>query len=128
MAGRFLLDTNIVTALFLPEPQVEAALREQQIYLSATVLGELYFGADKGTRRGEITTRIDRFAAGSRVLPCDQRTAQIYGEVKWQLRISGSPIPENDIWIAAVALQHDLTLATRDKHFAVVPNLRVVAW
>jgi len=62
------------------------------------------------------------------ILPCDAETAFWYGIVKDGLRRTGQPIPENDIWIAAIALQHGLTLATRDKHFQTVENLISETW
>ncbi len=62
------------------------------------------------------------------VLGCDSDTARRYGEVKNALRLKGRPIPENDIWIAAVALQHGLTLITRDGHFNEIEELTVEAW
>jgi predicted nucleic acid-binding protein len=52
----------------------------------------------------------------------------MYGEVKAELARLGKPIPDNDLWIAAVARQHDLPLATRDAHFALVPGLKTLAW
>jgi tRNA(fMet)-specific endonuclease VapC len=55
-------------------------------------------------------------------------TARQYGEVKNRLRLKGRPLPENDVWIAALALQHDLILVTRDAHFQEVENLQPVAW
>jgi tRNA(fMet)-specific endonuclease VapC len=58
-------------------------------------------------------------------MPCDAATAREYGRIKEILRAKGKPIPENDIWIAAMAVQHGLTLATRDQHFGEVPNLVV---
>jgi tRNA(fMet)-specific endonuclease VapC len=62
------------------------------------------------------------------VLLCDVDVAWRYGEVKKLLRDKGRPIPENDIWIAAIALKHDLTLATRDVHFGEVTGLKTAAW
>jgi tRNA(fMet)-specific endonuclease VapC len=62
------------------------------------------------------------------VLGCDVGSAQRYGEIKDQLSKKGRPIPENDIWVAAVALQYDLTLVSRDEHFGLVPGLRAEAW
>lgn len=59
---------------------------------------------------------------------CDEATARMYGEVKAALRKKGRPIPENDVWIAALARQYDLRLISRDKHFATVENLDVEAW
>ena len=62
------------------------------------------------------------------MLPCDTATAQQYGDIKNQLRAKGRPIPENDIWIAAIAMQYQLTLVARDGHFHEVDGLQVETW
>ena len=62
------------------------------------------------------------------MLPCDLGTAAAYGQIKDELRLKGRPIPENDVWIAAVARQHGLILASRDDHFRSVDGLAVEAW
>jgi len=59
---------------------------------------------------------------------CQATTAQQYGDIKNQLRAKGRPIPENDIWIAAIAMQYQLTLVARDGHFHEVDGLQVEAW
>jgi tRNA(fMet)-specific endonuclease VapC len=71
---------------------------------------------------------VDKFAAANRVLGCDSTTAQHYGEIKKVLREKGRPIPENDIWIAATAKQHDLTVASRDNHFDYIDGLSTEHW
>ena len=86
------------------------------------------FCARKSTRVQDNLARIDDFASTNVVLACDTETARRYGEIKERLRARGRPIPENDIWIAAIALQHALTLATRDAHFETVEGLRLAAW
>ncbi len=96
--------------------------------LSCIVLGELYFGANKSARISENLRRIEEFIADYLLLGCDKGTAEIYGRVKNQLRSKGRPIPENDIWIAAQAIQHGLTLVTRDEHFKKVDGLTLKAW
>ena len=58
----------------------------------------------------------------------DQTTSETYGRVKAELAETGSLIPDNDIWIAAMARQFDLPLVTRDSHFAAVPRLTTLAW
>ena len=58
----------------------------------------------------------------------DTNTAREYGEIKSALQAEGRLIPENDIWIAAIAQQHDLTLVTRDEHFKEVKHLKVEVW
>ena len=72
--------------------------------------------------------RIDEFAASCAVLGCDIDTSRHYGQIKHSLRLKGRPIPENDIWIAAVAQQHGLTVVSRDAHFEEVDNLSLERW
>jgi tRNA(fMet)-specific endonuclease VapC len=98
------------------------------IFTPSIVLGELYYGARKSTRVPENLARIEEFAARSTVLVCDTETARRYGEIKDRLRQKGRPIPENDIWIAAIALQYELTLVARDAHFENVDDLKVETW
>ena len=62
------------------------------------------------------------------MLVCDQETAQIYGNVKSALHAKGKPLPENDVWIAAMALQYTLPLATRDDHFQAIAGLHIERW
>ena len=129
MSGRYLLDTNIVIALFADESAVKDLLGEaEEVFIPSIVLGELYYGARKSRRVAENIARIDDFAARNIVLGCDTETARRYGEVKNGLRRKGRPVPENDVWIAAMALQNDLILVARDAHFREVEGLRVEAW
>ena len=86
------------------------------------------YGARKSGRPAENLTRIDQFAADNIVLALDRETARQYGDVKNKLRLKGQPLPENDIWIAALALQHNLTLATRDGHFQEMEGLKIISW
>ena len=129
MSGRYLLDTNIVIALFANESAVTDRLREaEEVFVPSIVLGELYYGACKSGRMEENRLRIDDFAAKNAVLGCGTETARKYGEIKNGLWQKGHPIPENDIWIAAIAIQNDLTLVARDLHFQEVDVLEVEAW
>ena len=114
MSGRCLLDTNIVIALLADEASVKSRLAQaEEVFVSSIAIGELFFGARKSTRPDVNLARIDEFAAVSVVLGCETETARRYGDLKNTLRLKGRPLPENDIWIAAIALQHDLTLITR---------------
>ena len=127
--GRFLLDTNIVIALFAREAAVQQHLAEaSEVFVPSIVLGELYYGARKSTRVTENLARIDDFVASSTVLSCDIATAQQYGDIKHKLRAKGRPIPENDVWIAAVARQNGMTLVSRDTHFNAVDALTLEVW
>jgi tRNA(fMet)-specific endonuclease VapC len=129
MPGRVLLDTNIVIALFAGEERVrDRVAQAQEVFLPCTVPGELYYGARKSRHAAANPARINEFATAAAVLACDATTAQCYGQTKDGLRSKGSPIPENDVWIAAVARQYGLPLATRDEHFNVVDGLVVENW
>jgi len=129
MSGRFLLDTSIVIALFAEDTSVEEHLKEaEEVFIPSIVLGELYFGVRKSGRIRQNLKRIDELAISSAVLACDLGTAREYGEIKGALQEKGRPIPENDIWIAAIARQHGLTLVTRDEHFKEVEHLNIEVW
>lgn len=129
MAGDFLLDTNIAIALINREHSVHARLSVSlSTFVPAVVIGELYFGAYKSQRVNENLQSLRDFADSTIVLSCDDATARFYGEIKNQLRLKGKPIPENDIWIAAIAIQHDLTLVSRDAHFQEIDGLTVEVW
>ncbi len=112
MAGNCLLDTNIFVAFNAGDTDVVKRVAIETVFLSAVVLGELYFGAFKAARRDENLERVDDLAARVPVIAIDAGTAPRDGEVKEGLKRRGRPIPENDIWIAAMALHHDLSLAT----------------
>ena len=129
MNGRFLLDTNIVVALFAEDPAVQEGLLEaEQVFVPSIVLGELYYGAQKSSRTEENIARVDEFAAASSVLGPTIATAKEYGEIKNALFNTGHPIPENDIWIAALTKQYGVTLVTRDEHFKEVEGIAIETW
>ncbi len=128
MPGKVLLDTNLIIAFFSGEKTVSQRFNETEVLVSSTVLGELYYGALKSGRAAGNVARIEEFATSVGVLACDALTARHYGQIKDRLRSKGRPIPENDIWIAAVAMQHGLTVATRDEHFKEVDALVVENW
>ena len=129
MNGRTLLDTNVVIALLENEPTASSRFQSSvESYVGTVVLGELYYGAFRSTRRQRNLTRISAFLAEVAVITSNTETALEYGRVKSELAGAGRPIPDNDIWIAALARQHDLTLVTRDAHFDAVNALRTERW
>lgn len=128
MARReFVVDTSVVVDYFGGEPAVTRLLEQSKpVYIPVVVLGELLTGARKSRRVAENVGQIERFARRNHVLSCDPATADHYADIADQLRVRGTPIPQNDIWIAAVAVQHGLPLATRDAHFQRVDALLMV--
>ena len=124
-----LLDTNAVIALQQSEASILKLLEnEQDIFIPSIVIGELYYGAYKSGRPEENRQVVAQFAAGRRILRCDADTGDAYGQIKYALRLKGRPIPENDIWMAALTLQYDGILVTRDVHYNEIENLRSQQW
>ncbi len=129
MSGKYLLDTNVAIRILNNELDLEARHGGgSEVFLCLTVVGELYFGAEKSGRPEANRSSIDRLIELCPVVPQSLDTARFYGMVKKRLQEKGRPIPENDIWIAAVALQHGLTVATGDPHFDHVEDLPIEAW
>lgn len=129
MSGEYLLDTNLVIALLrLEEDALSFLTKAKQTYLCSVVVGELRYGALCSANVEPNLEKIRKLETSSTVLACDAGTAERYAELKAELRRQGHPIPENDLWIAALALQHSLTLVTRDAHFAVLPALSRTTW
>ncbi len=124
MDGRFLLDTNIVIRLFAGDKAILNWLKKKpEVFIPSIVLGELFYGAQKSAHIASNTLKIAELASNSEVLPCDSETAKYYGEIKNHLKKKGRPIPENDIWIGAIAKQHNLSLVTGDIHFKEIDGL-----
>src|SRR5438093_11754085 len=129
MNGKFLLDTNIVIALFAGERRVVQKLRRAAIvHLPSVVVGELLYGALKSGQVRSNMERIEEFVVASAVLPCDLDTARHYGLIKHRLHRKGRPLPDNDLWIAGLAQQHGVTLVSRDAHFRQINNLKLEVW
>jgi tRNA(fMet)-specific endonuclease VapC len=123
--GELLLDTNIVVASFRDDPAARRAILEaERILVPVIVIGELLVGALEGGQPERERARIGSLLLASEVLGCDLKTAEHYAEVKDDLRRRGRPIPENDLWIAALARQHGLTVASRDHHFDGIEGVR----
>ena len=127
--GNYLLDTNVVIGMFAGDKAIEEKMQDRTNFILAPpVVGELYYGAQKSDRVAENLHRINTFVEDHIFLSCDLETAQWYGIIKDQLRRKGRPIPNNDIWIAAIAMQRGLILVTRDAHFDAVESLQTESW
>lgn len=97
-----------------------------ELCLPVTVLGELRFGAAKSARPESNLAKVQALVARCRILDSRSTTAELYAKVRLGLFKAGRPIPENDVWIAAVCIEHGLPLASDDAHFAAVEDLRVL--
>jgi len=126
MNGEYVLDSNIIIDIFRGKQTAINQLVLNKAYVPSIVLGELYFGANKSEKTEERIRQIKQFEQSVTILSVNDTTAEIYGEIKNKLKQMGKPIPENDIWIAAVAKEVGLPLITRDKHFANIGDIAIV--
>lgn len=124
-----LLDTSVVVRHFRHSTALAPKLAAfEELYLPQPALGELYAGAFRSARPEENLQRIKRFLEAVDVLVPDESTPELYGRISAELGRAGTPIPQNDIWIAAIALQSRLPLATADGHFQKVSGLTILLW
>jgi tRNA(fMet)-specific endonuclease VapC len=123
---KVLIDTNVYTAFKANQERIVKAFTTlDYIGMDITVLAELLSGFKLGTREKENRRELERFLNVPRVhlLNHDNDTAEFYSEIFREMRRKRKPIPANDIWIAAAALQHGLGLFTLDRHFADISGL-----
>lgn len=129
MPGRVLLDTSVLIGLLRGDPAIAAKLGEvEAVYTNVVALGELLYGARRSGRSEANRAVVERLAGDLTVLACDRGTASAYARLKDDLRVRGRPIPDNDLWVAASAEQHGLTLVARDEHFRELDRLDQVLW
>ena len=120
------LDTNAYRAFTEGKSGAVHWVRDADVLgMPVPVLAELRYGFLSGTRGRQNEASLMRFLDSPRVrlLPCDEQTTYYYSQLKLQLKKQGTPIPINDVWIAALVLQHGMTLLTYDGDFKHIPQL-----
>lgn len=123
------LDTNALSDFAAGSDALgEVLMPFRSLALPVTVLGEYRYGLLGSKKKARLEHWLDDLLNDVRVLEVSARTSSVYALVRQQLRTAGTPIPENDVWIAAIAIEHGLPLATRDRHFNVVKGLELVGW
>lgn len=123
---KILLDTNAYSAIASGHRGASDLLRySQTVFFSAVVLGEVLAGFRHGSHREENLQRLRRFLAHPRIrlVPVTETTADRYSRIHGSLRSRGKPIPTNDLWIAAHALETGADLVSFDVHFGEVEGL-----
>ena len=123
---RLLVDTSAYSAYLRGHQGIgEEIRRADELFVNPAVLGELLSGFREGTRYQRNLSLLRRFLAASRVhaLDLDDETADRYSIIHAGLRRAGRPIPTNDLWIAASAMQHGLTVLTTDPHYERIPQI-----
>lgn len=131
MTPKLALDANAYRALDDGNAKLAELIKSvAQVGVPITVLGELYYGIFLGGKQDRNLSNLNRFLASPRVelLQVDEITAKLFGEIATQLRQSGRPIQQDDMWIAALCKQYGYTLATADKGFSAVTGLELVSF
>jgi predicted nucleic acid-binding protein len=123
---RVALDTNRITDLFRGDLELAEQLgTAEEVWIPLFALGEIKAGFQGGTQQRRNEGLLNRLLAKPTVgvlLP-SRETAENYARLFVQLRRAGTPVPDNDLWIAALVLEHDLVLITRDRHFERIPQV-----
>lgn len=120
------LDTNCYSALMRGDSQIQMLLETaEHMYLPFVVAAELHFGFLRGTKQQHNVAQLDDFLRQPTVsvLYPDRLTLRHHATLRMQLHAAGTPIPVNDLWIAALVVQHGLSLVTRDAHFNAIPQI-----
>jgi len=122
--NKCLVDTTIIIHIFKKRIAFAQQLQSlEEVFINSTVIGELYFGAYASASIQKKISEIEAFQKKCTILNVTPETGIIFGQIKARLKAKGRPIPENDIWIAALAMEHNLPLYTTDNHFRGVDNL-----
>ena len=124
-----ILDTNAVSAILAGDediaPVLDGAVRH---HLPAIVVGEYRYGLKRSRKMRVLEALLEQLERESIVLVVDGGTAKHYADVRDALRRRGRPIPENDVWIAALAVQHRQPIVSQDAHFDAVEGVKRISW
>jgi predicted nucleic acid-binding protein len=124
-----ILDTNGRSAFAEGDGALEPILRTAaQVAIPVIVLGEYRYGMSQSRQRKHYERWLDEYLPEFRILDVDERTTLFYSAIRTELKKAGTPIPANDVWIAALCRQHSLPLVSRDRHFDAVRGITQLAW
>lgn len=124
-----ILDTNALSAFVDGEPAVGARLSvEASVAIPVIVLGEFRYGINGSRYRGKYEQWLEDHLPDFEILTVTEPTTLMYAQVRVSLKKLGRPIPANDAWIAALALQHRMPVFSQGEHFDAVPGLRRETW
>ena len=124
-----ILDPNAVSAWAEGIASVEHSLRAaSRLVVPTVVLGEFYFGIRQSRHRARYEDWLRRYLPLTDIAMVTRVTADVYAEIWLELKRSGTPIPVNDAWIAALARQHDLPVLSNDSHFDAVKGVQRLAF
>lgn len=124
-----ILDTNALTAFVDGESEILQFVEKAQfLALPVIVLGEYRYGISRSSRKAEYEDWLENELSSFRVLEVSEITTRHYAKIRLHLKEVGTPIPENDVWIAALAAQFETPILSKDKHFSRIKGISVRAW
>lgn len=124
-----IVDTNALSAIADEEPGIRAWMEKASLVaIPVIVLGEYGFGIAQSSRRSQHQRWLRDNLPGFRILDITQETAVHYSAMRLELKRAGTPIPSNDLWIAALCREHALPVLSRDRHFDRIDGLRRYTW
>ena len=124
-----ILDTNAVSGLVVRNANLVALIRHApRLCVTCISLGEYQFGILGSSKKKELEHWLDQFLQRVEVLFLNRETMSYYASIRHQLKKTGNPIPANDVWIAALAKQHRMSLVSLDTHFDHLEGVQRLAW
>jgi tRNA(fMet)-specific endonuclease VapC len=124
-----ILDTNALSAAADNGPSaLEIVGRAARLWVPVIVVGEYRLGIAQSRHRASYEAWLREWLSSVGVLDIDEDTTHSYARIGLELKKKGKPIPTNDLWIAALCLQHSLPVLSRDRHFDLVPGIRRIDW
>ena len=124
-----ILDTNAISALFEDDEALHARIaHEGTLHLPVIAIGEFRFGLLGSRLREMLEGKLAALIGRCVIFAVNEATTAHYAELRRALKLAGTPIPANDLWIAAIARQHDFPILSRDAHFDEVPGIERIAW
>jgi predicted nucleic acid-binding protein len=124
-----IVDTNALSAMADAEPGIEEKVsKARQLAIPVIVLGEYWFGISQSRQRTEYERWMNNSLPSCRILEITAETAAKYAEIRSEVKRSGTPIPTNDAWIAALCRQHSLPVLSKDRHFDAIKGVFRIEW
>jgi tRNA(fMet)-specific endonuclease VapC len=124
-----ILDTNALSAAAEEDSAIAGILAGvQELALLVVAIGEYRYGIAQSRHKARYRRWLEELIQDCLILNITEQTTHHYAAIHGELRQAGTPIPTNDLWIAALCREHELPLLSRDPHFDVVAGIRRVEW
>lgn len=125
----YIFDTNIIIGFLKNDKSIVSKLKiEKNINTSVITIGEMSYGAKNSNNPLKNMELYNEFFKYCNIFEITRKTSEYYADIRFELKKVGKPIPENDIWIAAIAKENDMVIVTRDKHLKDIDFIATEEW